>query len=116
MNIILTHAKLDQDALTASVTKPENGGLVTFLGVTRNHNEGRHVEYLEYEAYEEMALQELKRVAEQAKQKWPEVDIAIAHRLGRLEIGEVSLVIAVAAPHRKEAFAACAFAVDILKE
>ncbi|MSP78736.1 MAG: molybdenum cofactor biosynthesis protein MoaE [Dehalococcoidia bacterium] len=114
--MVLTRDVLDADTLTSAVQKPENGGVVTFLGVTRNHNEGRKVLYLEYEAYEEMAQQELQRVAEEASRRWPGIDIAIGHRLGRLEIGEVSLIIATGAPHRKEAFAACAFAVDHIKE
>jgi molybdopterin synthase catalytic subunit len=88
---------------------------VTFLGITRDHNDGRRVLYLEYEAYEEMARQELQRVVDAVQTGWP-VKMAVAHRLGRLEIGELSLVVACASAHRKEAFAACQEAVDRIKE
>ncbi|MBM3946126.1 MAG: molybdenum cofactor biosynthesis protein MoaE [SAR202 cluster bacterium] len=114
MTVILTRKPLDPDKLTALVQRPAYGAAVTFLGVTRDHNDGRRVLYLEYEAYEEMAVQELKRVVDELKARLP-VDVAVAHRLGRLEIGEVSLVIAVGSAHRKEALDACADAVDRIK-
>ncbi|MSQ12158.1 MAG: molybdenum cofactor biosynthesis protein MoaE [Dehalococcoidia bacterium] len=115
MTILLTRAPLEPEQLAALVQKPSNGATVTFLGVTRDHNEGRRVLYLEYEAYEEMALQEIQRVLDEIKARWP-VDIVVAHRLGRLEIGEVSLVVSVASPHREAAFAACQHAVDRIKQ
>lgn len=114
MTVLLTHKPLEPEKLSGLVQRPSNGATVTFLGVTRDHNDGRRVQYLEYEAYEEMAVQELRRVVEEVKARWP-VDVAVAHRLGRLEIGEVSLVVAVASAHRKEAFEACAEAVDRIK-
>lgn len=114
MTVLLTHKLLEPEKLSALVQRPSNGATVTFLGVTRDHNDGRRVQYLEYEAYEEMAVQELRRVVDELTARWP-VDVAVAHRLGRLEIGEVSLVVAVASAHRKEAFDACAEAVDRIK-
>jgi molybdopterin synthase catalytic subunit len=91
------------------------GAVCSFAGVVRDHNLGRTIQYLEYEAYEEMALAAMERIAERAVESWPEVRIAIAHRLGRLEIGETSVAIAASHPHRAEAFAACRFAIDTLK-
>jgi molybdopterin synthase catalytic subunit len=114
MTVLLTHKPLEPEKLSALVQRPSNGATVTFLGVTRDHNDGRRVQYLEYEAYEEMAVQELRRVVDELKARWP-VDVAVAHRLGKLDIGEVSLVVAVASAHRKEAFEACAEAVDRIK-
>jgi molybdopterin synthase catalytic subunit len=114
--VFLTHEPLDAQAVTAQVLKPTNGGVVTFLGVTRNHNEGRRVLHLEYEAYPEMALRKLEDIRQEIRQKWGIEDVAVAHRLGRLEIGETSLVVAVGAPHRKEAYEACAYVVDRIKD
>lgn len=114
MTVLLTHKPLEPEKLSALVQRPSNGATVTFLGVTRDHNDGRRVQELEYEAYEEMAVQELRRVVDEVKARWP-VDVAVAHRLGKLDIGEVSLVVAVASAHRREAFEACAEAVDRIK-
>ncbi|MBI2935989.1 MAG: molybdenum cofactor biosynthesis protein MoaE [Chloroflexi bacterium] len=114
--ILLTPSPLDHEGLTSSVQRPANGAVVTFLGTTRDQTEGRQVRYLEYEAYDAMAQQELTRIQEEMKLRWGITDVVIAHRLGRLEIGEISLVVAVAAPHREEAFAACQYAVDRIKE
>ncbi len=114
MTVLLTHKPLEPEKLSALVQRPSYGATVTFLGVTRDHNDGRRVQYLEYEAYEEMAVQELRRVVDDLKARWS-VDVAVAHRLGKLDIGEVSLVVAVASAHRKEAFDACAEAVDRIK-
>jgi len=114
--ILLTRQPLDPDAVTAGVRSDSNGGVVTFLGTTRNDTDGRRVLYLEYEAYDPMAEKMLARVAQEIHDRWGITDVSIAHRLGRLEIGEISLVIAVAAPHRAEAFAACQYAVDRIKQ
>lgn len=115
-HIALTREALDPEAIAALVKTPKNGAVVTFLGVTRDNNEGRNVFYLEYESYEEMALKELHNVVEEAKRKWHDLDVAVVHRLGRVNIGEVSLVTSVGAPHRKDAFAACAYLLDRIKE
>ena len=113
--ILITHDPLDPDALTASVRGDGNGAVVTFLGSTRSSTGDRRVLRLEYEAYRPMADEMLARIAEEMRRRWP-VDAAIAHRLGRLEIGEVSLVVAVASPHRREAFEASQYCVDRIKQ
>jgi molybdopterin synthase catalytic subunit len=89
---------------------------VTFAGTTRRDNVGRRVLRLEYEAYEPMALSEMRKLADEAGQRWQIVRIAIRHRIGVVEIGQTSVAIAVAAAHRAEAFEACRFAIDRLKE
>ncbi len=86
-----------------------------FVGVVRNENQGRAVLRLEYEAYEEMALPLLEEIAEETRRLYPVTDVRLVHRLGRLEIGEASVAVAVSSPHRAEAFAACRFAIDTLK-
>ena len=95
--------------------RTRNGAVVTFLGTTRSSTDDRKVLHLEYEAYEPMARKKLAEIADKMRERW-EVDVAIAHRLGRLEIGETSLVVAVASPHRSEAFAACQYSVDRIKQ
>ena len=114
--ILVTRESLDPEAITATVRKEANGGVVTFLGTTRNDNDGRRVLYLEYEAYEGMAEKMLGHIAEEISQRWGITDVSIAHRFGRLEIGEISLVVAVASPHRQEAFQACLYTVDRIKQ
>ena len=114
--IEITDGPLDPEAVTARVKKGGNGAVVTFLGTTRDSNEGRKVLYLEYEAYRPMADRKLEEVADEMRRRWAIQDVAIAHRLGRLEIGEISLVVAVASPHREEAFTACAYSVDRIKQ
>ena len=114
--IEVTRQPLKPEEITAKVRKDTNGAVVTFLGTTRLFAEGRKVLYLEYEAYEEMALKEMEKIRQEIRSEWDLEDVAIAHRIGRVDIGEVSLVMAVASPHRKEAFHACHEAVDRLKE
>ncbi len=103
-------------ALERAVADPGAGGTTTFVGTTRNENAGRGVIRLEYEAYEPMALSEMRKLADEAGRRWKITRIAIAHRIGVVEIGEASVAIAVSAPHRAEAFAACRFAIDRLKQ
>lgn len=107
---------IDVTALTAAVAHPAAGATVTFLGTTRNHNDGRRVIRLEYEAYPEMALAEMRKIGETARQRWPIEQIAIVHRIGVVPIGEASVAIAVSAGHRAAAFEACHFAIDRLKQ
>ena len=114
--ILITREPLDPEAITATVRRDTDGGVVTFLGTTRNETEGRRVLYLEYEAYEEMAEKMLSRIVQEIAERWGITDVSIAHRFGRLEIGEVSLVVAVASPHRAEAFQACQYVVDRIKQ
>jgi molybdopterin synthase catalytic subunit len=112
--ILLTRAPIDLAALQA--VSAADGALCIFVGVVRNHNAGRRVTHLEYEAYEEMALPLMRELADEAKRRWPVTEVRIVHRLGRLEIGEPSVAIAVASPHRAEAFAACRHVIDTLKK
>ncbi len=92
------------------------GAIDVFIGTVRNKTQEKQVTQLEFEAYEGMAVKELEKIAKSAKSKWPVEKIAIYHRKGILEIGEVAVVIAVSTPHRKDAFEACQFAIDTLKE
>src|SRR5437773_2256684 len=107
---------IDPNAVTASVNVPAAGAIATFLGITRDHNDGRVVRRLEYEAYPEMAITEMRKIGEEAQRRWPIEKIAIVHRVGVVPVGEASVVIAVSAAHRKPAFEACHFAIDRLKQ
>ncbi|MBZ5722978.1 MAG: molybdenum cofactor biosynthesis protein MoaE [Acidobacteriia bacterium] len=104
-----THKTLD------ALKLPEDGAAVVFDGIVRNHTRGRRTLYLDYEAYEEMALKQLESLAEQALAQFKVRDVAIVHRLGRLEIGETSVLIVVASAHRGAAFEACRWLIDTLK-
>ena len=108
--------RIDASVVTAAVAHPGTGATVTFLGTTRDHNDGRRVTQLEYEAYPEMALAEMRKIGEAARERWRIAGIAIVHRIGVVPIGDASVVIAVSAAHRAPAFAACHFAIDRLKE
>ena len=114
--IEITHELLDPQSATASVRRDSNGAVVTFLGATRRTSMDKTVLYLEYEGYVPMALKKLREIADEVAQKWPIHDISILHRIGRLEIEDISLVVAIASPHRKEAFQACGYVVDRIKE
>ena len=114
--IELTYEPLDPERTTSLVRKDSNGAVVTFLGTTRDNFEGRRVVLLEYEAFEEMAVKKLEEIRQELQARLQIEDIAIAHRIGPVPIGEISLVVAVASPHRVAAFQACQQAVDILKE
>jgi len=113
---------LELDRLVAAVCSradepaDSDGAVVTFLGLVRNHNLGRRVRYLEYEAYEPLALKTFGRIATETGDRWPGVKLAIHHRIGRLEIGEVSVAIAAASVHRGDAYAACRYAIERLKQ
>jgi molybdopterin synthase catalytic subunit len=115
--IRVTAEPLSADALADAVTVPEAGGVVVFLGVVRNNNAGRRVVALEYEAHVPMAEAKMKEIGEAVYRRWPDVQqVAMAHRIGRLAIGDASVIIAVSAAHRQQAFEACHFAIDRLKE
>ncbi len=114
--IRITRERLDVAMLEATVGDPAAGAICTFVGATRESNAGRKVIRLEYEAYEAMALSEITKIAEEAGRRWDIVRIAIAHRVGLVDVGEPSVAIAVSAAHRAEAFEACRFAIDRLKE
>jgi molybdopterin synthase catalytic subunit len=112
----ITREPVDLNEIVAAVTDPEAGALVLFVGVTRNHNEGRKVLGLDYEAYPEMAEQELARIGADAGKRWALKKIAIAHRIGAVPVTEPSVVIAVSAAHREDSFAACRFAIEEIKK
>ena len=114
--IEITHDELDAESITSRVKHDAAGAVVTFLGTTRDHTGDRRVLSLEYEAYRPMADQQLARVAEEMDRRWGLAGVAIAHRLGRLEVGETSLVVAVSSAHRKDAFEACLYGVDRIKQ
>ena len=98
-----------------AVSGPERGGVVTFTGAVRGVSRGQRVRYLIYEAYEPMALRSLRVLAGEIEAALPGVQVAVVHRLGLLQVGEVAVVIAAAAPHRADAFTACQRTIDILK-
>jgi MoaE-MoaD fusion protein len=114
--VTIGRAPVDIEALERAVADPSAGATVTFAGATRNGNAGRRVLRLEYEAYEPMALSEMRKLAHEAGARFKIVRIAIQHRIGFVDIGETSVAIAVSAAHRAEAFDACRFAIDRLKE
>jgi molybdopterin synthase catalytic subunit len=116
VKITIGRAPIDVAALEREVADPAAGAIISFVGTTRRDNAGRIVLRLEYEAYEPMALSEMRKLASEAIERWKIVRIAIAHRVGVVEIGETSVAIAVSAAHRGEAFEACRFAIDRLKE
>jgi molybdopterin synthase catalytic subunit len=101
--------------MAARIVGGEDGAVATFTGVVRNHHHGKEVLWLEYEAYEEMAEKQIDGLITEASRRWPISQVAVRHRLGHLEIGEVSVAIAVAAPHRAEALEACRWLIDTLK-
>lgn len=103
------------DVAGLSTPTPEDGALCVFTGVVRNHNDGKSVLHLEYEGYEEMVVSVFEEIEAEAKQRFGVTRVRIVHRLGRMEIGETSVAVAVSSPHRKEAFEACRFAIDTLK-
>jgi MoaE-MoaD fusion protein len=106
---------LSLSQVVEAVSGKGQGGVVTFSGAVRDSTRGRKVTRLEYEAYPEMAVKKLEEIASGAARTWPGVQVAITHRVGVLEPGDLAVVIAASAPHRKEAFAACAWAIEQLK-
>lgn len=111
----LVREPINSAELTSHVRGDEDGAMVAFDGFVRNHSKGRRTLYLEYEAYEAMALVKMREIAEQVHERFAIHRVAMAHRLGRLEIGETSVFIAVSAAHRAAAFEACRYAIDTLK-
>ena len=112
----ITDTSLAPEALRAAIADPASGAVAAFVGTTRNSFAGKAVRHLEYEAYGPMAEQEMERIGMEIASLYPAVTgIAIAHRTGRVEVGEASVAIAISAPHRREALAACAEAIDRLK-
>jgi molybdopterin synthase catalytic subunit len=114
--IRLQSEPIETEPLIEAVGGPADGAISLFLGVVRDHNRGRGVLHLEYEAYAEMAEEEMRRVADKAREKFEIDRVALVHRTGRLEIGEASICVAVSSAHRAAACEACRFIVDTLKE
>ena len=112
----VTSDPLDVKAVSAIVSSADCGATATFVGLVRNENNGRRVLWLEYEAYEPLAVKAFARIDEEAGERWPSIALAIHHRIGRLEIGEASVIIAAASPHRSEAFAACRYVIERIKQ
>ena len=112
----ITSEPLDAAATTAAVETAHCGAVSVFVGLVRDHNAGRKVIGLEYECFEPLAIKSFERIASEAEEYWPEVRLAIAHRVGSLQIGEASVAIAAASPHRAEAFAASRYAIERIKQ
>ncbi len=100
----------------ASAKRAEDGAVVVFDGIVRNHSRGRRTLHLDYEAYEEMAVKQMQELGHHARERFESVEVTMVHRLGRLEIGETSVLIVVASAHRSAAFEACRWLIDTLKQ
>ena len=116
IHLHLSKAPLDTATCIDLVSSPQSGGIDVFIGIVRNTTQGKTVTQLEFEAYEPMALLEMRKIAEKACEKWPVHAIVLHHRTGVLRAGEIAVIIAVSAAHRDAAFEACRFAIDTLKE
>lgn len=113
----ITPEPLSIDDVVSRLADPANGAVSTFVGVVRGETDGRETQHLEYEAYPEMAEEQLRRIGAEIRDRWPTIrQVAIVHRIGRLEIGEVIVVIAVSSAHRQDVFAATHYAIDRLKQ
>jgi molybdopterin synthase catalytic subunit len=112
----ITTDPLDVAAMLASVDSDGIGAVASFVGLVRDHNQGRRVLHLEYDAYEPLALRGLDRIREEAAERWPAARLMIHHRIGRLSIGEASVAIAAASAHRADAFATCRYAIERIKQ
>jgi molybdopterin synthase catalytic subunit len=116
MQIELTHDVIDAKAITDALKAGEDGAVTVFDGIVRNNTKGRQTLYLDYTAYDAMALEQMKQLSAEAITKFGVRDVAMVHRLGRLEIGETSILIAVASAHRGVTFEACRWLIDTLKK
>ena len=115
-SFIITFAPLSLEEVYALADDPGNGAVVVMSGMVRNQTDGKPVVALEYQAYEPMAVQVFCQIAADIRNSWPDVNrVVIHHRIGRLQIGEISVLVAVGCPHRSEAFEACRYAIDTLK-
>jgi molybdopterin synthase catalytic subunit len=114
--IRLTREPIDYHALTESVRSPHCGAVCLFLGTVRDLTGDEVTTFLEYEAYPPMAEKKLAEIEAEVRRRWPVGDVALVHRLGRMDVGEISVAVAVSSPHRTDAFAAGRFAIDTLKE
>jgi molybdopterin synthase catalytic subunit len=116
--VAVTADPLDLPALTRELERSASGdgAIASFAGLVRDHNQGRRVSYLEYEAYEPLAMRALNLIIEEARGLWPTARLGVHHRTGRLDIGEASIIIVAASPHRGEAFAACRYMIERVKQ
>jgi len=118
-DVAITSEPLDLEGLVRVVTAVApgtDGAVATFLGLVRDHNQGRRVQHLVYESYDALALRTLSRIIDESRERWPGVRLSVHHRVGRLEIGEASVAIAAASAHRADAFAACRYAIERVKQ
>ena len=116
--LAVTRERLDVQSLAAAVSAAgtADGAIATFVGLVRDHNQGRRVSYLEYEAYEPLAVRALERIVAEAREAWPDARHGVHHRIGRLELSEASIVIVAASAHRADAFAACRYTIERVKQ
>ena len=114
--IEITDSKIDVQKIIDAVRSPDCGAVSVFVGTVRNHNREKDVNALEYEVYGEMAEKMIGKIIEEIKSKWEVNKIAVSHRIGKMEVGEITVAIAVSAPHRNESIPACKYAIDRLKE
>lgn len=116
--VAVTPLALDLAALVADVSRSASGdgAIASFVGTVRDENQGRRVEFLEYEAYEPLALRALQRIVDEAREAWPSARLLVHHRIGRLAIGDASIIIVAASPHRAAAFAACRYTIERVKQ
>jgi molybdopterin synthase catalytic subunit len=112
----ITPEPLDAAAIVSIVAGPDSGAVASFVGLVRDQNAGRHVLLIDYEAFAPLAVKAFERIAAEAATRWPSVRLAIHHRTGRLAIGDPSVVIAAASAHRADAFAACRYAIERVKQ
>jgi molybdopterin synthase catalytic subunit len=114
--VAITQSELDIKVITEEVYNDQSGAVSVFVGNVRNATNGRNVLRLEFETYEKMALLEMRKIVDKAKEKWPITAASIVHRIGNLAIGDTAVIIAVATPHRADSFAACQYMIDTLKQ
>jgi molybdopterin synthase catalytic subunit len=116
--VAVTPDVLDLPALSAAVagSGAGDGAVASFAGLVRDRNQGRRVSFLEYEAYEPLAVRALNRILDEARAAWPTARVGVHHRIGRLELGEASIIIVAASPHRAAAFAACRYTIERVKQ
>jgi molybdopterin synthase catalytic subunit len=113
--IKITEKSIDVQKVIDAATSKEAGAVNVFIGTVRNNAQGKNVVWLEYEAYETMAIAEIKKIIDAASHRWPLLGWAVSHRIGTLKPGEVAVVVAVSSPHRRESFEACQFIIDTIK-
>ncbi|SHG11321.1 molybdopterin synthase subunit MoaE [Fodinibius roseus] len=114
--IVLTSKPINVQRAIDEVSSAEAGAVVVFIGTVRNMTDGKRVVKLDFEAYDKMAISELEKIVNEAVDQWPIKNISVIHRTGNLRISDIAVVIAASSPHRKEAFRACEFVIDTLKE